>query len=129
MLLGFGDQIHGLGLDRLAGLQAGEAERATAIMGQPLWWELFRIQLGIAAKATTSATLWLAASRLSLEEVKLLHGRILQSWTLAPFRKHLDDGVEAVVGLRVILEGSHVAQDLQQILESHHAVFIQIGRA
>jgi len=54
-------------------------------MGQPLWWELFRIQLGIAAKATTSATLWLAASRLSLEEMKLLHARILQSWTLAPF--------------------------------------------
>ena len=45
MLLGFGDQIHRLGLNRLAGLQAGKAERATAIMGQPLWWELFKIEL------------------------------------------------------------------------------------
>ena len=85
MLLCFGDQIHGLGLDRLAGLQAGEAERATAIMGQSLWWELFRIELRRAAQAATSATLWVAASGLSLEEMKLLHARILQSWTRAPF--------------------------------------------
>tara|TARA_R100000081_G_C4719785_1_gene117393 strand:+ start:303 stop:506 length:204 start_codon:yes stop_codon:yes gene_type:complete len=67
MLFGFGDQIHRLRLDRLAGLQAGEAERATAIMGQPFWWELFWIELSGTAKATTSATLWIAASGFSLE--------------------------------------------------------------